>query len=217
MFIKVCCISSIREADAAVSCGASAIGLVSAMPSGPGVIDDELIAEIAKYVKGKADTFLLTSRQKSAEIIEQLSVCKTSTVQIVDELKEGTYQDIRNKIDSINIVQVIHVLDESSVERAVDISKEVDGLLLDSGSPFDSIKKLGGTGRTHNWELSREIVENVSVPVYLAGGLNSDNVCPAIQKVKPIGVDVCSGVRTGNELDEYKLKAFVESVSLCKF
>jgi phosphoribosylanthranilate isomerase len=217
MFIKICCISSIEEADIAISCGASAIGLVSKMPSGPGVINEELIVDIAEYAKGKAETFLLTSKQSAADIIDQLSACRTTTVQIVDELKEGNYQDIKNNIDDIRIVQVIHVLNSSSVEQAIDISKKVDGLLLDSGSPDDTIKKLGGTGRTHNWELSRDIVENSDVPVYLAGGLNSGNVCEAIQTVKPYGVDVCSGVRTGDRLDEKKLKSFIENVSRCKY
>ena len=119
MFIKICCISSIKEAAMAISRGAAAIGLVSEMPSGPGVIDDELIREISKFAEGKADTFLLTSRQNSADIISQLSRFNTTAVQIVDELLEGTYQDIRNEFGKTDIVQVIHVEDEKSVENAV--------------------------------------------------------------------------------------------------
>jgi phosphoribosylanthranilate isomerase len=217
MYIKICCICSISEAAMAISKGAVAIGLVSEMPSGPGVISDETIREISKFAEGKADTFLLTSRQNSAEIISQLSRYHTTTVQIVDELLEGTYRDIKNEFDKVRIVQVVHVEDERSVERAVLISGDVDALLLDSGAPGEKIKKLGGTGRTHNWELSRRIVENVDVPVFLAGGLNSENVCEAIQMVRPYGVDVCSGVRTDQKLDEHKLNSFVKNVSQCVF
>jgi len=218
MYIKICCISSIEEAILAISYGASAIGLVSEMPSGPGVIEDELIFKISKFAMGKADTFLLTSKQSSSEIIYQLSKCKTTTVQIVDELVDGTYQDIRDGIENIRIIQVVHVSDDRSVEYAILVAQSgVDGLLLDSGSPVSKKKELGGTGRTHNWILSQEIVEKVKIPVYLAGGLNSDNVCDAIQIVKPYGVDICSGVRTNHKLDEQKLKSFVHNVSKCKY
>ncbi len=217
MYIKICCISSIDEAALAISRGAVAIGLVSEMPSGPGVIDEELIREISKFAEGKADTFLLTSKQNSSDIISQLSICNTTTVQIVDDLIEGTYQEIKDAFTRIDIVQVIHVEDDRSVESAVRISEEVDALLLDSGAPNEKIKELGGTGRTHNWELSRKIVETVDIPVYLAGGLNSENVCEAIKTVRPYGVDVCSGVRTDGRLDENKLNSFVNNVSQCLF
>lgn len=217
MYIKICCINSINEASMAINNGASAIGLVSEMPSGPGVIEEDLIFKISKFATGKAETFLLTSKQSASEIIYQISVCRTTTVQLVDDLLHGTYRDIRDEFKYIRIVQVIHVSDESSVEHAIKVSGSVDGLLLDSGNKSGIVKELGGTGRTHNWELSRKIVENVNVPVYLAGGLNSANVCEAIQTVKPFGVDVCSGVRTDYKLDEYKLKSFIKNVSECNF
>ena len=215
MYVKICCIDSIEEATMAMYQGASALGLVSEMPSGPGVIDEELIFKISKFVTGKAETFLLTSKRNTSEIIYQISKCRTTTVQIVDDLVHGTYQDIRDEFKFVRIIQVIHVSDAGSVEHAIEVSSSVDGLLLDSGNQSSVVKELGGTGRTHNWELSREIVEKVKVPVYLAGGLNSDNVCEAIQTVKPFGVDVCSGVRTNYKLDEYKLKAFIKNVSEC--
>lgn len=215
MYIKICCIESIEEASMAISAGASAIGLVSEMPSGPGVIDDGLIFKISKFAMGKAETFLLTSKQSSSEIIYQLSRCRTTTVQLVDNLIDGTYQDIRDEFKHVRIIQVIHVNNNSSVEHAIEVSGSVDGLLLDSGDQSSGVKELGGTGRTHNWELSREIVEKVKVPVYLAGGLNSDNVCEAIQIVKPFGVDVCSGVQTDYQLDEAKLLSFVQKVYQC--
>lgn len=216
MYIKICCVGSIEEASMAISAGASAIGLVSEMPSGPGVIDDGLIFKISKFAMGKAKTFLLTSKQNSSEIIYQLSKCRTTTVQLVDDLIDGAYQDIRDEFKHVRIIQVIHVSDDSSVQHAIEVSGSVDGLLLDSGDQSSIVKELGGAGRTHNWELSREIVEKVKVPVYLAGGLNSDNVCEAIKTVKPFGVDVCSGVRTDYKLDEAKLLSFVQNVYQCQ-
>ena len=196
----------------AIRHGADALGLVGKMPNGPGPIPDWLIAEIAKTIHPPIATFLLTSNQSSEEIIHHVKRVDTNTVQIVDELTSGTYRDIKISLPYLKIVQVIHVNDEESIEEALRISQEVDALLLDSGQPKGSIKTLGGTGNIHDWEISREIVRNVKIPVFLAGGLNALNVRRAIEIVKPFGVDVCSGVRTNGKLDAEKLTAFVNAV-----
>jgi len=210
--IKICCISSVEEANLALNYGASALGLVSNMPSGPGVISEDLIEEIALSVPPAIATFLLTSKQSVDEIITQHKKCKTNTIQICDNLVNGTHEQLRNALPGIKIVQVVHVVDENSVKEAIEISRSVDAILLDSGNQKLSIKELGGTGRTHDWSISRKIRDSISVPLFLAGGLNADNVAEAIQFVRPFGVDVCSGVRTDNKLNEYKLKSFIEKV-----
>lgn len=210
--IKICCISSVAEAQTAISFGANAIGLVGKMPSGQGVINDDLIFSIAKSVPPPIATFLLTSETSSGGIVNHYRRVNTNTIQIVDALKLGSYQDIREKLPSIKIVQVIHVLDEKSIDDAIQISEKVDALLLDSGNPNLAVKELGGTGRVHNWAISRKIVEQSKVPVFLAGGLNAGNVREAIEIVQPFGVDVCSGVRTDCKLDERKLEAFFMAV-----
>ena len=210
--IKICCISSVEEAKMAIRHGADALGLVGKMPNGPGPIPDWLIAEIAKTIHPPIATFLLTSNQSSEEIIHHVKRVDTNTVQIVDELTSGTYRDIKVSLPYLKIVQVIHVNDEESIEEAIRISAEVDALLLDSGQPKGSIKTLGGTGNIHDWEISREIVKSVKIPVFLAGGLNALNVRSAIEIVRPFGVDVCSGVRTNGRLDAEKLTAFVNAV-----
>ena len=196
----------------AIRHGADALGLVGKMPNGPGPIPDWLIAEITKTIHPPIASFLLTSNQSSEEIIHHVKRVDTNTVQIVDELTSGTYRDIKVSLPYLKIVQVIHVNDEESIEEALRISQEVDALLLDSGQPKGSIKTLGGTGNIHDWEISREIVRNVKIPVFLAGGLNALNVRRAIEIVKPFGVDVCSGVRTNGKLDAEKLTAFVNAV-----
>ena len=197
----------------AISFGADALGLVGKMPSGPGPIPDQLIANIVKQIHPPIASFLLTSEQSSEEIIYHVKRVDTNTVQIVDELSIGTYQDIRTALPHLKIVQVIHVQDGSIIENAVRIAREVDALLLDSGNPSGKIKTLGGTGNIHNWDISKEIVRSVNIPVFLAGGLNSENVRLAIEKVRPFGVDVCSGVRTEGKLDSEKLRSFFKSVS----
>jgi phosphoribosylanthranilate isomerase len=210
--IKICCISSITEAKMAIAHGADALGMVGKMPSGPGPIPDWLIAEITKTIHPPVASFLLTSEQSSEEIIHHVRRVDTNTVQIVDELTSGTYRDIKVSLPYLKIVQVIHVNGEESIEQSMRVSSEVDALLLDSGNPKGVIKTLGGTGNIHNWEISREIVQNVKVPVFLAGGLNALNVRRALEIVNPFGVDVCSGVRTNGRLDIEKLVAFIRIV-----
>jgi len=206
--IKICCISSIEEARFAIELGASAIGLVGEMPSGPGPIPDELIRKIAAGVPPPVATFLLTSETASEKIIRHHQRTDTNTIQIVDMPSAGAYSKIKTAFPSVKIVQVIHVIDEKSFELAVSISGQVDALLLDSGNPDLKIKVLGGTGRIHDWKLSRKIRENSKCPVFLAGGLNPENVRRAIDEVQPFGIDVCSGVRTNGKLDRKKLSEF---------
>lgn len=210
--VKICCINSITEAKMAMKYGASAIGLVGRMPSGPGPIDDELIKSIAAKIPPPIATFLLTCETSAQQIISHHKRTFTNTIQLVDELPEEEYAIIKEAIPAINLVQVIHVIDESSVEAAIRISQCVDAILLDSGNPKLAIKELGGTGRVHNWKLSRKIKESIQTPLFLAGGLNAENVRQAINEVEPYGVDVCSGVRTNGNLDESKLKSFFESI-----
>jgi phosphoribosylanthranilate isomerase len=206
--VKICCITSIDEAAWAIECGASALGLVSHMPSGPGVISDELIAEIAATVPPAIGTFLLTSRQSVAEIIEQQRFCRTNTVQLCDHLTHGTYRELKDSLPGISLVQVIHVTGPESVEEAARVAPHVDAILLDSGNQKLAIKELGGTGRTHDWTLSRAIRERIDIPLFLAGGLTPENVEQAIDEVGPFGLDLCSGVRTDGKLDASKLKRF---------
>lgn len=205
-----------EEAKLASKAGADVLGLVGPMPSGPGVIDNDLIAEIAKSFPTTLKTFLLTSETSAQGIIDHHKLVNTTSIQIVDELTEGNYKDIRIALPGVELIQVIHVLDEQSIETALTAAEQVDYLLLDSGNPNLAVKELGGTGRTHNWAISREIVEKSPVPVFLAGGLNVENVQEALDKVKPYGLDLCSGVRSKNKLDQEKLKTFIQTAKAAK-
>ncbi len=204
---------SFAEASMAIRNGADAIGLVGKMPSGPGPIEDDLIASIARRIPPPVATFLLTSEQSAEGIISHINRVHTNTVQVVDELTKGVYADIREALPAVRIVQVIHVRGQESLEEALRLQNDVDAFLLDSGNPGATIKTLGGTGNTHDWNISREIVNKVNIPVFLAGGLNAANVKEAISQVNPFGVDICSGVRTNGKLDEAKLKAFIAAVN----
>lgn len=192
--------------------GASALGLVGQMPSGPGVISDELIHRIARAVPPPVSTFLLTSETRATDIIRHYKKVYTSVIQLVDKPEAGAYEALRRELPYVKLVQVIHVSDHNSLNEATEAAAFVDALLLDSGNPGLPVKVLGGTGRTHNWEISREITRSVTVPVFLAGGLHSGNVKQAIEAVQPYGLDLCSGVRTNGKLDAVKLKAFFEAI-----
>ncbi len=214
MRVKICCIANPQEAADAIAFGASAIGLVGEMPSGPGPISDEDIYAIARTVPPPIATFLLTSQQTAQRIVAHHHRTKTNTIQIVDELVGREYTAIRDDLPNVKLVQVIHVTGEESVDEAAELAEHVDAILLDSGNPNLAVKELGGTGRRHDWRLSRKIVETCGRPVFLAGGLNAENIREAIEGVQPFGLDLCSGVRTDGKLDLRKLDAFFSAVNL---
>ncbi|MAP12545.1 MAG: N-(5'-phosphoribosyl)anthranilate isomerase [Gammaproteobacteria bacterium] len=209
--LKICCISSVAEADDAIEAGADAIGLVSAMPSGPGVIDEALIAEICAHVGDRAETFLLTSKTDADAIIEQCVRLQPSTVQLVDAVDSSVYARLGQVLPALKIVQVLHVIDVDVIDVARELDGVVDFILLDSGNPSATVKQLGGTGRTHNWEISARLIEAVNTPVFLAGGLRAENAAEAVAAVNPYGLDICSGVRTDGALDLAKLRAYMQA------
>jgi phosphoribosylanthranilate isomerase len=211
--IKICCMQSLEEIGLAVRYGADAVGLVSAMPSGPGPIPEALIARLARAVPPGVASFLLTSARDAATIADQVRRLGPQVVQIVDRPEAGCHAALRAALPSVRIVQVIHVTGSDAVHAALAAAEHADALLLDSGNPSAAVRELGGTGRTHDWSVSRSIRDGVGLPVWLAGGLTPGNVGAAIEAVRPFGVDVCSGVRTSGKLDETKLARFVAAVA----
>jgi phosphoribosylanthranilate isomerase len=215
--IKICCIGSVAEAHLAIVHGAAALGLVASMPSGPGIIDEKMIREIARTTPPAVATFLLTSNQSVRQIVDQQRRCRTNTIQICDRLESGSYGDLREAMPGISLVQVIHVGGEESFDEACRSAEQgVDALLLDSGNQRLPVKQLGGTGKTHDWSISSRIRKAVSLPVFLAGGLNAGNVAEAIRIVQPFGLDLCSGVRVNGRLDPLKLREFFDAVENCR-
>lgn len=211
--VKICCISSIQEARTAIGLGADALGLVGRMPSGPGVVADELAAQVVQITPPPIATFMLTSETTVADILAHQQRVGANTIQLVDAVPADTYAQLHAALPAIKLVQVIHVIDEQNLDEALlAVQHGADALLLDSGNPNLAVKELGGTGRVHNWTVSRQIVEQSPVPVFLAGGLNATNVREAIEVVRPFGLDICSGVRTNGQLDAQKLEAFMQLV-----
>ena len=210
--VKICCISSENEAKAALELGSDVLGLVAKMPSGPGTINDDLIQSIIKSVPPETTIFLLTPKTNPQEIIAQQRLTGANCLQLVDAVKVEDYKILRDNLPNIQLIQVIHVIDDHSIDEAKQYAEVADMILLDSGNPNLAVKELGGTGRIHNWELSRKIVESITKPVFLAGGLKPENIREAIKSVKPYGVDICSGVRTDEKLDLKKLNLFLSQI-----
>lgn len=206
--VKICCIGSVEEARLAIACGTSAPGPVSAVPGGPGVIDEHLIAETICTVSPPIATFFLTSQQNADAIIDQQQRCRPNTIQLVDAVAEMWLIRLRRALPGIVLVQVIHVTGRKSIDEASAVASFVDTIPLDSGNQKINVKQLGGTGRAHDWRINRTIRERCGKPVFLAGGLKADSVREAIDQVQPFGLDLCSGVRTGSALDESKLRQF---------
>lgn len=211
--IKVCCIASAEEAKAAVSAGADALGLVARMPSGPGPMADELIAALTAIVPPPVATFLLTSETTAEAISAHVRATNPSTVQIVSHISETEAARLAEIEPHVRRVQVIHVEGPEALGMIQVYGPHVHAFLLDSGRPSAAVAELGGTGRVHDWEISAAFVQASDKPVFLAGGLSAANVADAVRKVRPYGLDLCSGARTGGRLDTAKLTAFVQAVA----
>jgi len=211
--LKVCCISSAEELALAIQLGADCVGLVSNMPSGPGVIPESLIAELVALCPPGVTPVLLTSATSADAIAAQHERTRATCLQLCDAVDADELRALKRGLPHhVSLMQVLHVTGDSAVAEARSVTPFVDALLLDSGRPDLAVKQLGGTGRTHDWSVSRAVVEASDVPVFLAGGLNSDNVADAVAQVRPYGVDLCTGVRTAGALDEAKLTAFTAAL-----
>ena len=211
--VKICCIANVAEAEMATAAGASLLGLVGAMPSGPGPISDDRIAEICAWAPPGIETVLLSSETTADGLVAHAARCRPSVLQIVDAPAPGAYVALRAAHPALKLIQVIHVEDAAAIDQAKAVEGAVDAILLDSGRPSADVKELGGTGRTHDWAISARLVAEIAKPVFLAGGLSADNVAEAVRDVRPYGLDLCSKVRTDDRLDPVKLSAFMGAVN----
>lgn len=198
-----------NEACLALETGADFLGFVSEMPSGPGVMDLDDIGRIVSALPLGTQSILLASKQSVEEIVQQHKAVKTWGIQLVNSVSPEILSELRSRLPGVKLIPVVHVLNNTSIDEALNLGSCADYVLLDSGKPHKDIPTLGGTGDTHDWSISREICRLSPVPVFLAGGLKSENVNTAISLVKPHALDLCSGVRTHGNLDAEKLARFM--------
>ncbi|MFO1049303.1 MAG: phosphoribosylanthranilate isomerase [Geminicoccaceae bacterium] len=211
--VKICCIETPEAAALAIRHGADALGLVGPMPSGTGIIDLETAGRIARGVPPPVASFLLSSATEPEELLAQCRIVAPTALQIVDAVDSAAYALLRRELPALKLVQVVHVTGEATVAEALAVATQVDALLLDSGQPDAPVRLLGGTGKIHDWSISRAIAEASPIPVFLAGGLTPANVGDAVAAVRPFAVDLCTGLRTGGQLDEAKLATFMAAVA----
>lgn len=206
VWVKVCCISSVDEVRQVVAAGATHVGFVddSAL-GGLGAIGIDAIASLAPHVPDGIVSVLLTGQSAPELIAAQAKRTGIACIQLVRGVTD--YNRLRALLPAATLIQVVHVTsaDPSGVDAPA------DAILLDSADLATGA--LGATGRTHDWDVSREIVARSRRPVWLAGGLNAGNVGAAIRAVNPHGVDLCSGVRRDGVLDDRLLADFFAAVS----
>lgn len=212
--IKVCCITNPDDLRLAVAAGADALGLVGPMPSGTGIVDLATAWSLAALAPPTVASFLLTSATDPDGLVAEARAVGPSVLQIVDRVPAAAYARLRAALPALRLVQVVHVAGfEETLEEARAAAGSCDAVLLDSGSRDGPVARLGGTGRVHDWAVSRRVVEVLDKPVILAGGLRPENVADAIRAVRPFAVDVCTGLRAGGRLDAARLRAFVAAVA----
>ncbi|MEM9762697.1 MAG: phosphoribosylanthranilate isomerase [Pseudomonadota bacterium] len=203
--IKICCIADGAEARLAAAAGAGWLGLVGPMPSGPGILTLAAAREIAGAAPEGARPILLTASETAAQVERDAAAAGVGAVQVVRHIAPVEAAALAST--PLHYVQVIHVEDAGALDLIAPYAGHADAFLLDSGRPSEAV--LGGTGQAHDWSVSRAFVAASPLPVFLAGGLTPENAAEAIARVRPAGLDICSGLRPQGALDHERLTAFV--------
>lgn len=205
--VKICGIMNIETASAAFACGADMLGFHVELNHARNPVVPEKVDEIVAQLPETCTPVLVTSVTVPEKIIEL--VVKTGVKAVQLHADSGGMRAIKAKLPHLKLFKVINVFDENAIKEAKGYEGVADALVLDSG--IKASGQQGGTGKTHDWSISRRIVESVSIPVILAGGLNPENVAEAIRTVKPYAVDVNSGVSNPDGTKNFEnVKLFVE-------
>lgn len=210
--VKICCIRNPVEAQLAIDAGADVLGLVGPMPNGPGQIDLPMVHRLTDRMPAGVQGWLLTTADTADAIVDAARAARVQAVQLVKGVSPEVCQAVRAAVPALRLVCVLHVDGEEAIAAARHIAPHVHAVLLDSGKIKGANPTYGGTGNTHDWQISRRVVEAVDGPVWLAGGLTPSNVAEAIRVVRPFGIDVCSKLRVDGALDANRLSAFMAAV-----
>ena len=211
--VKICGITREEDLDAAVAAGADAVGFLVGVPSSPRNLTLERAKTLLRRVPVFVDSVVVTASESINGLAEICEALKPSAIQMHGK-KDFDASKVREKIRDTRLIKTVYVTKDSLNETAVEELKMFDAVLLDS-----FIKgQYGGTGRVHDWNLSKQIKEAVvPLPLILAGGLKPENVQTAVQTVQPYAVDVASGVELRPAIkDHEKVRAFVENAKEIK-
>lgn len=207
--IKVCGIQNPEEALGAVAAGANTIGMLLGVPD---YVEDKITpGEAKRIVEALPDgirTVMVTHLPERDEIIRIAEYTGVTTIQIHDDMSPEDMKRLREKLPEIEIIKTVHVRCEDAVKKAKEYEAFCDMILLDTMSG----NRIGGTGETHDWNISKEIVDELNIPVILAGGLTPGNIGDAIRKVKPAGIDANSGLEDDDGAKDFdKIWVFAEA------
>ncbi|CAD6494085.1 MAG: N-(5'-phosphoribosyl)anthranilate isomerase [Candidatus Argoarchaeum ethanivorans] len=211
--VKICGNKNISELKLVIDAGCDAVGFITEVPvNTPRNITLKTASELIKKVPPFIDSVLVIMPETAEKVIEMAYTAHPTTVQLHNFTSYKLLEEIQSlRSQGINIIQTVAIPEQAIEEinnfhqHIKNLSKYVDAVLLDTKIS----KRSGGTGKTHNWRISRAITEKSSLPVILAGGLNHQNVEDAVRIVKPFAVDTASGVETEGAKDEYKVRMFI--------
>jgi phosphoribosylanthranilate isomerase len=211
--VKICGITRPEDLATAVATGADAVGFLVGVPSSPRNLTLERAEELLRQVPIFVDSVVVTAPQDIEGLAEICDRLKPRAIQIHGK-KHLEASEIREQIRETRLIKTIYVGPTAFNETTIADSKILDAILLDSFSRG----QCGGTGKVHDWKLSRQIREVVDpTPVILAGGLRPENVREAILTVHPYAVDVASGVELQPGIkDPEKVRAFIENAKEIK-
>lgn len=211
MKVKICANTSIEEAQMCLDAKADIIGiLVGQEHASSDFVDKQKAKEICNYINKRCDVSLVTHLTDAKRIIELTEYIGNNIIQLHSDIKEEEVEKIKKRLPNIKLVRLIHVASDGTICTDYKKMKYVDYYLLDSFNL--KTNQVGGTGLTHDWKKSRELIELLDKPTFLAGGLNPNNVSLAINTARPYGVDVNSGCKNDFEKkDKEKVKQFVKN------
>ena len=210
--IQIAGVSSIEDSIRLINLGVEGLGFTLRLPSG---IHDNLTEEKARQIIAELPPFvgsvLISYITNPIEAVDFCKYLGVNTIQLHAPVEKGVMAEIKKHLPNIKIIKSVNVIDESAVDEAKKYAEEADAIILDTYDPKSG--RHGATGLTHDWTISRKIVESCNKPVILAGGLNPDNVAEAIRKVQPWGVDVHTGIENPDGSPNHKKAVdFVKNV-----
>ena len=209
--VKICANKSIKDAKMSIDAGADIIGiLVGQEHTSNDFVDKYTAKKIADFAKGKCDISLVTHLTNADEIIELTKFIGNNVIQLHSDIEEIELEKIKKEFPNVKLVRLIYVSAEGKICTDYKKIKYADYYLLDSFNL--KTNQVGGTGLTHDWNKSGELIRILDKPTFLAGGLNPENVADAIKRANPYGVDVNIGCKNNKGLkDKEKVKLFIKN------
>jgi len=213
MIVKICANRSIEDAKMCIEAGADIIGiLVGQQHSSTDFVDKIKAKEICNFAKGKCDVSLVTHLTNADEIINLTTFIGNNIIQLHSDICETEVKKIHTALPTVKLVRLIHMSKNGETVSDISNMKYADYYLMDSFNL--KTNQVGGTGISYNWKRAGEIIKSLNKPVFLAGGLNPENVQTAIEEANPYGVDVNSGCKLDGKKNKDLVKLFVYKAKL---